>query len=171
MKGALSSHRRAGARVPLPPSACPPGGTPPPPTTSPHRRTLPTTTTTTTITTTHCTTTLASRAVAALTASLLAFSPLTPPPPALARASLTPEEKNAIHVFEEARPSVVFITTLRSGGGPMGALQSSAIDVPDGEGSGFLWDSEGHVVTNLHVVRSAPVVQVTLRSIYITFQL
>lgn len=26
------------------------------------------------------------------------------------------------------------------------------IDVPKGSGSGFVWDSEGHIVTNYHVV-------------------
>ena len=34
--------------------------------------------------------------------------------------------------------------------------------IPQGTGSGFVWDAEGHVVTNYHVVRSANALKVTL---------
>ena len=29
------------------------------------------------------------------------------------------------------------------------------MDVPVGSGSGFIWDTEGHIVTNFHVIQSA----------------
>ena len=29
------------------------------------------------------------------------------------------------------------------------------MDTPEGNGTGFVWDSEGHVVTNFHVLASA----------------
>jgi S1-C subfamily serine protease len=35
-------------------------------------------------------------------------------------------------------------------------------DVPAGLGSGFIWDTEGHVVTNYHVVKGASKIRVTL---------
>ena len=31
-----------------------------------------------------------------------------------------------------------------------------------GQGSGFVWDNQGHIVTNFHVIRGAAEVQVTL---------
>ena len=37
-----------------------------------------------------------------------------------------------------------------------------ATEVPQGTGSGFIWDTQGHVVTNFHVVQQADVARVTL---------
>lgn len=51
-------------------------------------------------------------------------------------------------VAEQVTPSVVSITVRTSGGG--------------GSGSGVVWDEEGHVVTNAHVVGGAREVEVTL---------
>ena len=34
--------------------------------------------------------------------------------------------------------------------------------VPQGSGSGFLWDAAGHIVTNYHVLAQADVIRVTL---------
>jgi S1-C subfamily serine protease len=34
--------------------------------------------------------------------------------------------------------------------------------IPQGTGSGFIWDDKGHVVTNYHVVRGANAIRVTL---------
>jgi S1-C subfamily serine protease len=75
------------------------------------------------------------------------------------RASLTDLEKSNIAVYEKARPSVVHITTL--------AVQEdiyhmNAQEVPEGTGSGFLWDDGGHVITNYHVIQKADAAQVTL---------
>jgi S1-C subfamily serine protease len=36
------------------------------------------------------------------------------------------------------------------------------LEIPQGAGSGFLWDEEGHVVTNYHVITDANDLQVTL---------
>ncbi len=43
-----------------------------------------------------------------------------------------------------------------------------AIATMQGQGSGFVWDSDGHIVTNFHVIRGASEVQVALidQSIY-----
>lgn len=69
-----------------------------------------------------------------------------------ARGDLAADEQATIALFENASPSVVYVTTI--------ALRSdlwglTVTEVPQGTGSGFIWDSAGHVVTNLHVVRSA----------------
>ena len=39
----------------------------------------------------------------------------------------------------------------------------SVREVPQGSGSGFLWDDAGHIVTNYHVIRGANSAQVILR--------
>ena len=68
------------------------------------------------------------------------------------------EEQNTIAVFERTAPSVVFITNkvLRR---DFFSLDIS--EIPQGSGSGFVWDSRGHIVTNYHVVQGASVLTVT----------
>jgi S1-C subfamily serine protease len=68
------------------------------------------------------------------------------------------EERNTIAVFERTAPSVVFITNkvLRR---DFFSLDIS--EIPQGSGSGFVWDSGGHIVTNYHVVQGANVLTVT----------
>lgn len=34
--------------------------------------------------------------------------------------------------------------------------------IPQGTGSGFVWDDQGHVITNFHVVKGASALKVTL---------
>lgn len=35
------------------------------------------------------------------------------------------------------------------------AFTLDVLEVPQGSGSGFVWDKDGHVVTNYHVIRGA----------------
>jgi S1-C subfamily serine protease len=42
-------------------------------------------------------------------------------------------------------------------------FRGQAAEVPAGSGSGFVWDSDGHVVTNFHVVKDARSLSVTLQ--------
>jgi S1-C subfamily serine protease len=79
------------------------------------------------------------------------------PRPVTARGALTEIEQTNIRVYKQNRPSVVHITTLVSQSSFMGANQ-----VPSGTGSGFIWDDEGHVVTNYHVIQNANAARVTL---------
>ena len=77
----------------------------------------------------------------------------TPPNGAFASSggSLLPEEHRTIDIFQRASPAVALITTL-SAGSSRGFSLSLRDEMPTGSGSGFLWDSDGHVVTNAHVV-------------------
>ena len=50
-------------------------------------------------------------------------------------------------------PAYVYILALPMQGAPRG--RSGTVDTPEGNGTGFVWDSEGHVVTNFHVLASA----------------
>ncbi len=69
-------------------------------------------------------------------------------------------EDEAFHnVYVKAEPAVVHITSL--------AVQRDYFTrrvqaVPKGIGSGFIWDDDGHIVTNYHVIRGANGAKVTL---------
>jgi S1-C subfamily serine protease len=73
--------------------------------------------------------------------------------------SLDPEERNNIDVYRKNIPSVVNITS-----------RAVAFDffyglVPqEGQGSGFIIDKDGHILTNYHVVADARSVEVTLHN-------
>ena len=60
-------------------------------------------------------------------------------------------------VYRKVNPSVVRIVNLAT----TQRFGASADAVPQGEGSGFVWDATGHIVTNDHVVRGADKLQVT----------
>ena len=72
-----------------------------------------------------------------------------------ARAALAPDERSTITLFEETAPSVVFITTLEHVRVRRPFRGSQVTRQPQGEGSGIIWDTEGHVVTNYHVINQA----------------
>jgi S1-C subfamily serine protease len=68
------------------------------------------------------------------------------------RGPLSADERNTIAVFENVSPSVVYITTVQY---VRDFFSRNVLRVPQGTGSGFIWDHEGHVVTNYHVIRGA----------------
>ncbi|MEX0618281.1 MAG: trypsin-like peptidase domain-containing protein [Pseudohongiellaceae bacterium] len=71
----------------------------------------------------------------------------------------TDDEENNIEIFKQAGPSVVNITNSRI---VRSFYTLNPQEVPLGSGSGFIWDKEGHVITNFHVVRDASRMTVTL---------
>ncbi len=76
------------------------------------------------------------------------------------RADLTNQEKSTIALFENVAPCVTFITSQTSVREQFGF---SIYEIPQtGAGSGFVWDSDGHIVTNYHVIGGAQSVRVTL---------
>ena len=85
-----------------------------------------------------------------------------PPPSPRAitpRGDLAAEEKSNIELFREASPSVVYITTLAR---RLDFWTRNVTEIPRGTGSGFVWDSSGHVVTNFHVLQGASTADVSL---------
>jgi len=68
-------------------------------------------------------------------------------------------EKNSIKIFRETVNSVVNVSTLQKMGS--GRWYYGNMDVPAGAGSGFVWDNEGHIVTNFHVVERGNKFQVS----------
>ena len=70
----------------------------------------------------------------------------------LARGELAADEQSTIALFEQARASVVFISTRQQ---VQDFWTRNVFSVPRGTGSGFIWDDTGHVVTNFHVIQGA----------------
>lgn len=79
---------------------------------------------------------------------------VTPPP----RTALLQDERNTIEVFEAASQATVYVTQTRV----VRDFRQGLVEVPSGTGSGFLWDTDGHVVTNAHVVEGGRHFTVTL---------
>ncbi|KAL0343998.1 UNVERIFIED_CONTAM: Protease Do-like 1, chloroplastic [Sesamum angustifolium] len=72
---------------------------------------------------------------------------------------LQPDELATVRLFQENTPSVVYVTNIAS---RQDAFTLDLLEVPQGSGSGFVWDTQGHIVTNYHVIRGASDVKVTL---------
>ncbi|KAI3976268.1 hypothetical protein MKX01_021810 [Papaver californicum] len=84
--------------------------------------------------------------------------------PALAFVVTSPrklqtDELATVRLFQENTPSVVYITNLAV---RQDAFTLDVLEVPQGSGSGFVWDKDGHIVTNYHVIRGASDLRVTL---------
>ena len=71
---------------------------------------------------------------------------------------LWPGEQATVELFENTGPSVVYISTVTR----RQDIYGRGVNVPQGSGTGFLWDAEGHVVTNFHVLQGAMVARVVM---------
>jgi S1-C subfamily serine protease len=72
-------------------------------------------------------------------------------------------ERNTIDVFQHASPNVVFVHRMSA---VANKSHNSALHIaPSGSGSGIIWDHDGHIVTNFHVIQGAVSVLVTLGDI------
>jgi S1-C subfamily serine protease len=69
------------------------------------------------------------------------------------------DEQSSIDAFSRASRSVVQVTSLE---GRRDRWSLDITEIPQGTGSGFVWDRDGHIITNYHVVRTGDRAQVTL---------
>ncbi len=70
------------------------------------------------------------------------------------------DEKNTIEIFRQAAPKVVYVHKIQR-------LQTNfaeEFEVSSGSGSGIIWDQQGHIVTNYHVIHGADNVMVSLEN-------
>jgi S1-C subfamily serine protease len=82
-------------------------------------------------------------------------SPVAPPSP----GARIEDARNTIDIFNLAAPAAVFVTQKQV---VVDHWAGRALEVPAGSGSGFVWDKQGYVVTNFHVVHNARSLVVTL---------
>jgi len=75
------------------------------------------------------------------------------------RGPLAADEQANIEVFRKTSPSVVHITSL---GVQRDLFSLNVQQVPRGTGTGFVWDTAGHIVTNFHVIQGANGARVTM---------
>ena len=75
------------------------------------------------------------------------------------RGELASGEKSTIALFRQASPSVVHITAIAV---QRDLFTLNLYQIPEGTGSGFVWDNSGNIITNFHVIQNADAAQVTL---------
>ncbi|HJU24341.1 MAG TPA: trypsin-like peptidase domain-containing protein [Casimicrobiaceae bacterium] len=75
------------------------------------------------------------------------------------RGALTEDERVTIDVFERSKRSVVYISTSESVRDPW---TRNIRSIPSGTGSGFVWDEQGTIITNYHVIAGASAARIRL---------
>lgn len=90
---------------------------------------------------------------------LAALAEDSEPRTAQPRGELAAPEQATVSLFERLSPSVAYITSV--------ALKRdwyslNIYEIPRGAGSGFVWDRQGHIVTNFHVLEGASSAKITL---------
>lgn len=79
--------------------------------------------------------------------------------PVTPRSALSSEEKSTIDLFQAAASSVVYITSVAV---ERDVFTMNVFEIPQGAGSGFVWDARGYIVTNFHVIQNAAGARITL---------
>ncbi len=74
------------------------------------------------------------------------------PRDATPRGDLAPDEKANVQLFADTSPSVVAVRSVTK---QRDFFSRDIMEIPQGSGSGFVWDEAGHIVTNFHVVAPA----------------
>ncbi len=77
-------------------------------------------------------------------------------------AYLLPSERNTVEIFEKISGRVVNVSNLRYA--RVGFFSFDVTEVPAGTGSGFIWDSDGTIVTNFHVIQDADRITVSFKN-------
>jgi S1-C subfamily serine protease len=64
-----------------------------------------------------------------------------------------------VKVFQACSPSVANISTSTTA---TFGMSMNPVEIPRGTGSAFVWDTDGHIVTNYHVVMNGNKAKITL---------
>jgi S1-C subfamily serine protease len=89
-------------------------------------------------------------------------TPTTAPVPPPSNLMRIENERNTIEIFRAVAPATVFVTQSHL---VRQSFSRRTHEIAAGSGTGFVWDQEGHIVTNFHVVasrRGLPRLSVTL---------
>ena len=73
-------------------------------------------------------------------------------------AQLSEDERNTIDVVDATKSSVVFVTNIQR----VRDIYLFEQEVTRGSGSGFVWNNQGHIVTNYHVIEDGDIFNITL---------
>jgi hypothetical protein len=99
------------------------------------------------------------QADAAMTLTSTAIARVRPAAPSGVAICVDSAEEGRIAIFERVAPSVVYIDSFSE---RRHAFSANVLEVPSGSGSGFVWDKDGHIVTNFYVVREAKSARVAI---------
>ena len=77
------------------------------------------------------------------------YNPDAEPIPVTPRGDLSADEQATVEIFHQTSPSVVYITSTEL---RRGFFSFDVFEVPSGSGSGLIYDRDGHIVTNYHVI-------------------
>ena len=77
----------------------------------------------------------------------------------VARGDLAQDEKTATEIFKNVSHSVVYISSIEL---RRDFFSFNIYQIPKGTGSGFVWDKDGRIVTNFHVIEDASRIEVIL---------
>ena len=72
--------------------------------------------------------------------------------------TLLPDEQNTVNIFHNASPKVVYVHRLAT----VANRTLHKTHIPDGTGSGIIWNNNGYVVTNYNVIKGANKLAVSL---------
>lgn len=85
--------------------------------------------------------------------------PLAPLEAVAPAGNLAEDEQATIELFRRASRSVAYVTTSALA---RDSFSLNVLEIPQGTGSAFVWDADGHIVTNYHVVEQGSRWKVTL---------
>ncbi len=74
-------------------------------------------------------------------------------------SQLLANERNTIEIFQKISPKVVYVHRMNA---VLGRSHNPGLVVQSGSGSGIIWDNQGHVVTNFHVIKGADALSVSI---------
>jgi len=72
--------------------------------------------------------------------------------PVTPRKPLEDQEVKRVRIFRTSKPSVVYIASATQRYVLLNQATGDTMAIPPGTGTGFIWDDQGHVVTNYHVI-------------------
>ncbi|WOH65418.1 S1C family serine protease [Bradyrhizobium sp. BWA-3-5] len=110
--------------------------------------------------------TVVAAVLVALTLSNIRYSPWTNTSARSVdqRGPLSEAERANIELFERVSPSVVQVAARSGAANPLAEDEGGEAGAGAASGTGFIWDNDGHVVTNNHVVQNGSEVAVRFAS-------